>query len=102
MSDVNIHIWIPLNVSLIANSKGTIFCDVTVCSLLKPLLAACFHAGILFGLFFYPEDVVSMYLRNARWLTHNGLHGLISQKTVLNITAYVILQIANSFFRTSI
>jgi hypothetical protein len=39
------------------------------------LLATCFHAGILFALF-YPEDGGGMFLSN------DGLHGVISQKIV--------------------
>jgi hypothetical protein len=33
------------------------------------LLATCFHAGSLLGLFFYPEDGGDMFLRNVGWLS---------------------------------
>jgi hypothetical protein len=41
------------------------------------LLATCFHAGFLLGLFLDPEDGGDMFLRNV------GLHSVISQKIVL-------------------
>jgi hypothetical protein len=41
--------------------KSTIFWNITSCS---PLLATCFHAGFLLGLFFDPEDGGDMFLRN--------------------------------------
>jgi hypothetical protein len=34
-----------------------------------PPLATCFHAIFLFGLFFYPEDGVDIFLRNVSWLS---------------------------------
>jgi hypothetical protein len=46
------------------------------------VLATCFHAGFLLGLFFNPEDGGDMFFRNVG-LTFNGLHGLISQKIKL-------------------
>jgi hypothetical protein len=54
--------------------KYTIFWDITPCSPLKVnrrfggiyslLLATCFYAGFLLGLFFDPEDGGDMFLRN--------------------------------------
>jgi hypothetical protein len=48
-------------------TKSPIFLNVTPCSLLKvnlrSLLATCFHAGFLLGLF-DPEDGGDMFLRN--------------------------------------
>jgi hypothetical protein len=52
--------------------KSTIFWDITPCIQLKVnrryggtvLLAICFHAGFLLGLFFEPEDRGNMFLRN--------------------------------------
>jgi hypothetical protein len=53
--------------------KSYIFWDITPCSLLKinrrfgrtyALLATCFHAGFLLGLFFGREDGGDMFLRN--------------------------------------
>jgi hypothetical protein len=38
--------------------KNTVFWDIT------PRLPTCFHAGILLGLFFEPEDGGYMFLRN--------------------------------------
>jgi hypothetical protein len=52
-------------------------------SLSRDLLATRFHAGFLLGLFFGPEDGSDMFLRNV------GLHGVISPKMVLFITAAV-------------
>jgi hypothetical protein len=52
--------------------KNAIFWDIT--------LATCFHVGIFLGLF-DPEDGGDMFPRKV--LTFNGLHGAISQKTVL-------------------
>jgi hypothetical protein len=43
--------------------------------------ATCFHAGLLLGLFFDPEDGDDVTPK--RWLPLIGLHGVISQKTVL-------------------
>jgi hypothetical protein len=40
--------------------KNTIFWDITPCC--PPLLATCFHAGFLLGLFFDPEDGGDMFL----------------------------------------
>jgi hypothetical protein len=48
------------------------------------LLATCFYAGFLLGLFYDPEDG-PLKLR----LTFNGLHGFRSQKTELFITTAV-------------
>jgi hypothetical protein len=42
----------------------------------------------MLGLFFDPEDVGDMFLRNVR-LVVNRLHGVISQKRVLFITTAV-------------
>jgi hypothetical protein len=56
--------------------------------LYRALFAACFHAGFLLALFFDPEDGGDMFPRK-HWLTFNGLHGVISQKTVLFITTAV-------------
>jgi hypothetical protein len=51
--------------------KTSIFWDITPCSPLKDnrrfrgaLLATCFHAGFLLGLFFNPEDGGDMFLQN--------------------------------------
>jgi hypothetical protein len=48
--------------------KSTIVWDMTPCSPLsvnvKALLAACFRAGFLLGLFFDPKNVADMFLRN--------------------------------------
>jgi hypothetical protein len=73
--------------------KSSIFWDITPCSPLKTnrrfrgtcrlhlqgrisrarnqraLLATCFHAGFLSGLFFNPEDGGDMFLRNVGWLS---------------------------------
>jgi hypothetical protein len=57
--------------------KSTVFWDIMTCSLLKvndrfggtyrlqsrALLATCFHAGFLLGLFLYPEDGGDIFLR---------------------------------------
>jgi hypothetical protein len=45
------------------------------------LLATSFDAGFLLGLFFDPE--VGGFFPPKRRLNFNGLHGVISQKTVL-------------------
>jgi hypothetical protein len=47
----------------------------------------CFHADILPGLFFDPEDGGNVPLKH--WLTFNRIHGVIYQKTVLFITTTV-------------
>jgi uncharacterized membrane protein YciS (DUF1049 family) len=80
------RVWAPLDPSftlwrLRRLLKTSIFRDITPCSPLKlnryfggtsrlhlPLLATCFHAGFLLGLFFYPEDGGDMFLRNISWL----------------------------------
>jgi hypothetical protein len=71
--------------------KNTIFWDITLCSLLKvkssALLAAYFLVGFLLGLVFDPEDGGDVPPK--RRLIFNGLHGIISQKTVLFITTDV-------------
>jgi hypothetical protein len=64
--------------------KSTIFWDITPHSPLKVnrrfggtnLLAACFHAGFLLILFFYPEDGGDTFLRNVCWLSthYTALH----------------------------
>jgi hypothetical protein len=51
------------------------------------LLATCFHAGFLLGLFFDPEDGDDVPLKPR--LIFNGLHGVISQKIVFFITTAV-------------
>jgi hypothetical protein len=49
----------------------------------KPaLLPTCFHADLLFGLFFNSEDGGDVFLEKRR-LIFNGLHSVISQKIVL-------------------
>jgi hypothetical protein len=53
----------------------------------RALLATCFHAGFLLGLFFDPEDGGDMFLQNV--LTFNGLHGVIFQKIELFINTAV-------------
>jgi hypothetical protein len=45
------------------------------------LLATCFHAGLLLGLFFDTEDGGDV--PSKRQFVFNGLHGAISQKTEL-------------------
>jgi hypothetical protein len=52
------------------------------------LLAVCFDDGVLLGLFFNPEDGGDMIPQNV-YLTFNGLHGIVSQKTGLFITTAV-------------
>jgi hypothetical protein len=44
--------------------NSTISWDIKLCSLLKALLATCFDAGFLLGLFFDPEDGGDIFLRN--------------------------------------
>jgi hypothetical protein len=72
------------------SKKSCIFWDITPCSPLKgnrrfggtclhlqgriisrsaALLATCFHAGPLLGLFFDPEDGDDMFLRNVCWIS---------------------------------
>jgi hypothetical protein len=43
----------------------------TYASAFKVELAICFHASILLGLYFGPEDWGDMFLRNAGWLSTN-------------------------------
>jgi hypothetical protein len=80
-----------------------VFWDITPCSPLKvnrrfggtyrlhlqgrALLATCFHAGFLLGIFFDPEDGDDVHPK--RRLTFNGLYGFISQKVVFFITTAV-------------
>jgi hypothetical protein len=53
---------------------------------MKPAqLDTCFQAGFFLGLFFDPENGGDMFFL----LTFNGLHGAISQKIELFITAAV-------------
>jgi hypothetical protein len=52
------------------------------------LLATCFHAGFLLGLFFDSEDGGDMFLRNIGYLS-TGLHGVISLKLELFISTAV-------------
>jgi hypothetical protein len=54
---------------------------------MRALLATCYHAGFLLGLFFDPEDGGDVPPK--RRLTFNRLHGIISQKTVFFITTAV-------------
>jgi hypothetical protein len=52
---------------------------------MKPLVATCFRAGFLLGLFLDPDDGGDIFLRNV-WSALNGLHGVISQKIAHFIT----------------
>jgi hypothetical protein len=59
-------------------TKNSIFLDITPCSPLNVnrrcggtylnirvrRISLCFHVGLLFGLFFHPEDRGDMFLRN--------------------------------------
>jgi hypothetical protein len=46
------------------------------------LLATCFHAGFLLGLFFDPENGGDMFLRNVGWLS-TDYTAFFPQKIVL-------------------
>jgi hypothetical protein len=48
--------------------KSAIFWDIMLWQA-EPVLATCFHAGFLFGVFFGPEDGGNMFLRNVGWLS---------------------------------
>jgi hypothetical protein len=59
--------------------KSTVFWDITPFIPLKvsrrfggkyrlPLLATCFHAGLLLGFFFDSKDRGDMFFRNVGWL----------------------------------
>jgi hypothetical protein len=77
--------------------KSSVFWGITPCSPLKNELtfrrnvsppssgSVAFKLVSLRGLFFDPDDVGDMLLRNVGWLS-NGLHGVIIQKTELFIT----------------
>jgi hypothetical protein len=79
--------------------KSTIVWDITPCSPLSVngrfggtyclhlQLATCFHPGSLLRLFFRPWRWRRYVALKSR-LTLNGLHGVISQKTVLFINKY--------------
>jgi hypothetical protein len=47
----------------------------------RAVLTTCFHAGIVFGLFYEPEDGGDTFLRNVG--SFNGEDSVISQKKVL-------------------
>jgi hypothetical protein len=51
------------------------------------LLATCFQADFLLGLFFDPEDGGDMFLRNVG-LTFNGLHGVMNNHSCENLKSY--------------
>jgi hypothetical protein len=65
-----------------------------------PLLATCFHAGFLLGLFFDPEDEGDVPPK--RPLTYSGLHGDISQKIIilfiLIIFSHLLFYLPNDHF----
>lgn len=69
------RLWYVLfEVLTAAAMKGTVAWDVMLCSPLKVL----FHTAILFGLFFYPEDVGSMFLQNVDWYLCTVYCGIIA------------------------
>jgi hypothetical protein len=52
--------YVGFEVSTAVVMKSTIFWDITPCS----LLATCFQAGFLLGIFLDPEDGGDMFFRN--------------------------------------
>jgi hypothetical protein len=54
--------YVGFEILTVVVMKNIIFWDIMPCSLLKVNLATCFHAGILLGLSFDPEDGGDMFL----------------------------------------
>jgi hypothetical protein len=57
----------------------------------ESLLATCFHAGFLLGLFFEPENGGDIPPKHR--LPFNGIHGVISQKIMLFKKCFFVVSV---------